>query len=114
MDCQHPMALLHDEELFNAVLDDEALPEEKRRHLASCEICRKQVDKYKSIDKFLLSALYRTQCISSMELNTYCVGLVSAERRDVIERHLQACPLCANEVEQTKRFLHETQDRESY
>lgn len=100
-------ALLNDEELLTASFDTDAVTIEAKQHLAQCEVCQKRVEKYRSLNRFLLSKLYRRQCITGMEVSLYSADLVSLKERRRIEAHLRQCPLCTKEVEETKKALME-------
>src|SRR5947207_2579544 len=104
MDCLNSIAPT-DEELISFALDDEALPAEANNHLQQCETCQKRLATYKQTNTYLLSHLYRSQCPSGQELSLYCAGLVSDEDRIRIANHVLDCPLCANEVAETRQFL---------
>jgi hypothetical protein len=104
MDCLNSLAP-SEEELISFALDDEALPIEANNHLQLCEICQKRLTTYKQTNAYLLSHLYRTQCPSGQELSLYCADLVSEEDRIRIANHVLDCPLCANEVAETRAFL---------
>ncbi len=104
MDCLNSIAPT-DEELISFALDDEALPTEANNHLQQCEICQGRLARYKQTNAYLLSHLYRSQCPSGQELSLYCADLVSQEDRIRIANHVLDCPLCANEVAETRAFL---------
>ena len=104
MDCLNSIAPT-DEELISFALDDEALPAEANNHLQQCETCQKRLARYKQTNAYLLSHLYRSQCPSGQELSLYCADLVSEEDRIRIANHVLDCPLCANEVAETRGFL---------
>ncbi len=104
MDCLNSIAPT-DEELISFALDDEALPAEANNHLQQCETCQKRLARYKQTNTYLLSHLYRSQCPSGQELSLYCADLVPDEERIRIANHVLDCPLCANEVAETRAFL---------
>ncbi len=104
MDCLNSIAPT-DEELISFALDDEALPAEVNNHLQQCETCQNRLARYKQTNSYLLSHLYRSQCPSGQELSLYCADLVSEEDRIRIANHVLECPLCANEVAETRTFL---------
>ncbi len=104
MDCLNSLAPT-DEELISFALDDEALPTEANNHLQQCETCQKRLARYKQANTYLFSHLYRSQCPSGQELSLYCADLVPEEDRIRIANHVLDCPLCANEVEETRKFL---------
>jgi anti-sigma factor RsiW len=97
-----------DEELLQFALDGEALTEEARRHLDQCEICQRRLAEYKDINASLVSRLYRSLCPPGSKLSLYCADLLPQNEQATIEAHLQECPLCAEEVAQSRRFLAET------
>ena len=104
MDCLNSIAPT-DEELISFALDDEPLPVEANNHLQQCETCQKRLARYKQTNDYLLSRLYRSQCPSGQEISLYCADLVSDEDRVRIANHVLDCPLCAQEVKDTRTFL---------
>ena len=104
MDCLNSISPT-DEELISFALDDEALPAETNNHLQQCETCQKRLARYKQTNTYLLSQLYRSQCPSGQELSLYCADLLPDEESIRIANHVLDCPLCANEVEETRKFL---------
>ncbi len=104
MECLHSMAP-NDEELLSFALDGEPLPEGAREHLEQCKTCQQRLTVYKKTNDFLLSHLYRSQCPNSTHLSFYCANLLSGDDRVSIAAHIQDCPLCAAEAEQTRRFI---------
>ena len=104
MDCLNSIAPT-DEELISFALDDEALPAEANNHLQQCETCQKRLASYKQANTYLLTHLYRSQCPSGQELSLYCADLLPDEERVRIANHVLDCPLCANEVTETRKFL---------
>jgi hypothetical protein len=104
MDCLNSISPT-DEELISFALDDEALPAEANNHLQQCETCQKRLARYKQTNTYLLSHLYRSQCPSGQELSLYCADLLPEEDRISIANHVLDCPLCANEVAETRTFL---------
>jgi hypothetical protein len=103
-DCNNSMAP-NDEELLSYALDDEFLPREKEGHLAYCFVCQQRLEDYKRTHAYLLTRLYRTQCPSATKLNYYCADLLAMDQVPAIDRHLRACPLCANEVAMIRQTL---------
>jgi hypothetical protein len=104
MDCLNSKAPT-DEELISFALDDEALPAEANNHLQQCETCQKRLARYKQVNTYLLSHLYRSLCPSGEELSLYCADLMPEEDRIRIANHVLDCPLCTNEVAETRKFL---------
>jgi hypothetical protein len=104
MDCLNSKAPT-DEELISFALDDEALPTEANIHLQQCETCQKRLARYKQVNTYLLSHLYRSQCPSGQELSLYCADLMPEEDRIRIANHILDCPLCTSEVAETRKFL---------
>jgi hypothetical protein len=104
MDCLNSIAPT-DEDLISLALDEEALPEEANNHLQQCETCQQRLARYKQVNAYLLSHLYRSQCPSGEELSLYCADLLPADERMRIANHVIECPLCATEVAETRSFL---------
>lgn len=104
MDCLNSIAPT-DEELISFAIDGEALPENASNHLQQCETCKQRLAACKQVNTYLLSHLYRSQCPSGEQLSLYCADLLPAGERMSIASHVQDCPLCAAEVEQSRSFL---------
>jgi hypothetical protein len=104
MDCLNSIAP-SDEELISFALDDEALLTEANNHLQQCAICQKRLAEYKQVNTYFLSNLYRTQCPSGQDLSLYCADLLPDEDRISIANHVLDCPLCSNEVAESRKFL---------
>jgi hypothetical protein len=104
MDCFNSIAPT-DEELISFALDDEPLTVEGNNHLRQCETCQKRLARYKQTNDYLVSHLYRSQCPSGQEISLYCADLVSGEDRIRIANHVLDCPLCAQEVKDSRAFL---------
>ena len=106
MDCSHSLAP-SDEELLKFALDEEALTEKASRHLEHCGTCQQRLAEYRAIHTFLLSRLYRRQCPTGSKLSYFCADLLPQDERISVATHLLDCPLCAEEVVMTRRFLAE-------
>ena len=107
MDCPHSIAP-SDEELLTYALDGEALSSRAQHHIEQCETCQRRLARYQKANAFLVSRLYRSLCPSGAELSDYCSdsGSSLAQEDSVrIASHLQECPLCAAEVDETRRFF---------
>ena len=104
MDCLNSIAPT-DEELISFALDGEPLPVEANNHLQQCETCQKRLARYRQTNDYLVSRLYRSQCPSGQEISLYCADLVSEEDRIRIANHVLDCPLCAQEVKDSRAFL---------
>ena len=108
MDCS--IAFLSNETLFRAAFEQDSLSPEAKKHIAQCELCQRQLARYKEIDALLHSSLYRLQCPTSVTLSSYCAQDLAEEERRAVEAHLLGCPLCTREVEDTLRFLAAVED----
>ncbi len=106
MDCSHSLAP-SDEELLRFALDGEALTEKASRHLEQCGTCQQRLAECKAVHTSLLSRLYRRQCPTGSKLSYYCSDLLPQDERISVATHLLDCPLCAEEVVVTRRFLAE-------
>ena len=104
MDCLNSIAPT-DEELISFALDEEALPEKANNHLQQCETCQRRLARYKQVNTYLISHLYRKLCPSGEELSLYCADLLPADERVRIANHVIECPLCTAEVAETRSFL---------
>lgn len=77
----------------------------KQEDIEQCETCQKRLARYQQASTFLVSHLYRSQCPTGSQLSYYCAGIVPEDERMRIAIHIEACPLCAAEVADTRRFL---------
>lgn len=101
-DRMHASAL-SEEELMSVAYDDDLLSADQRVHLEQCTICQQQLAMYTTTNTLLRAKLYRTLCPSAVNLNYYCLGVVSEEERMHIASHLLDCPSCADEVAEIRR-----------
>lgn len=108
MNCLNTMAP-GDEDILKYVLDEAPLSQEARAHINQCSTCQQRLASYKGMNAFLTSKLYRSRCPESMELTLYCTGTLSEEERTRIAAHALDCPLCAQEIADTRRFLRDTE-----
>lgn len=93
------------EEIVQRVVEGEPLSDDLTQHIAHCEWCQEKVAVYQHLNASLVEKLYRSACPSSETLSFYCAGLLEKTQVDETESHLHACPICAEEVEQTRAFL---------
>jgi hypothetical protein len=103
MDSLHTLAL-GEEELLSVAYDEGTLSDKEREHLEHCSICQQRLASYTHTNDLLRTKLYRRLCPSAVQLNYYCLGMVSAEKRISIASHLLDCPLCADEVVEIRRL----------
>lgn len=104
MDCPNSIAPA-DEELLSFALDGEALPDAARTHLEQCTTCQQRLARYEQANAYLISHLYRSQCPTGEQISLYCADLLPENECMSIATHVLECPLCAAEVEETRRFL---------
>ncbi len=95
---QHILAL-SEESLMSVAYDEETLSESEREHLEHCVFCQQQVAQYRRMNALLRAKFYRFQCPSSVELNYYCLGVLSDEDWKRINTHILDCLSCAGELE---------------
>jgi hypothetical protein len=107
MNCLHAMAP-GDEDILKYVLDEAALSQEARAHVDQCSICQQRLTRYKDMHSFLLSKFYRYQCPDSLQLSLYCANALSEKERMQVAAHIIYCPLCTQEVADTRSFLTDT------
>lgn len=107
MNCLHAMEP-GDEDIIKYVLDEASLSQEARAHINQCSTCQQRLARYKDINLYLISRLYRHQCPDSLQLSLYCADALSEEERTQIAAHVVYCPLCTQEVADTRRFLADT------
>ena len=94
-DRMHASAL-SEEELMSVAYDDDILSADQRTHLEQCTICQQQLAMYTTTNELLSSKLYRTLCPSAVNLNYYCLGVVSEEERMQIGQRGRARVLAAH------------------
>lgn len=94
---------LSDEELMSVAYGEGTLSASKQAHLEQCSICQQQLAMYGRTNTLLLTKLYRSICPSAVNLNYYCLGMVSEEERMRIASHVLDCPACADEVAEIRR-----------
>src|SRR6266536_623522 len=101
---QHVLAL-SEESLMSVAYEDEEeiLSESERDHLKQCALCQQQLTLYRRTNALLRAKFYRFQCPSGVELNYYCLGMISDESRKRIDSHILDCPSCADEVEEIRQ-----------
>ncbi len=104
MDCQNSIAPT-DEELLSFALDGEALPDAAKTHFEQCATCQQRLARYEQANAYLISHLYRSQCPTGEQISLYCADLLPENECMSIATHVSECPLCAAEVEDTRRFL---------
>ncbi len=116
---QHVLAL-SEESLMSVAYEDEEeiLSESERDHLKQCALCQQQLTLYRRTNALLRAKFYRFQCPSGVELNYYCLGMISDESRKRIDSHILDCPSCVDEVEEIRQsqanfeaFLRDTADK---
>ncbi len=96
---ENPHALaLSEESLMSIAYDEGMLSESEREHLKQCALCQRQLALYKRTNARLRAKLFRCLCPSGVELNYYCLGMVSDESRIRIDSQILDCPNCADEV----------------
>jgi hypothetical protein len=103
-DCSHPL-LLDEEDLLRYVLDDEPLSPEALEHVNQCSPCQGRLSRYKQINTYLLKNIYRSTCPSPTLLNHYVAQLLIPEEAIAIDHHLNICPLCIQEVQDTRLLI---------
>jgi hypothetical protein len=103
MECSEPGAI-RDEELIAYVAGEKVRPAVEQ-HIAHCEECASQLAAYQSLERKLISKLYRWDCPPSEVLGEYQLGLLSKEQAVAVKNHLSICVLCADEVAVLTNFL---------
>jgi hypothetical protein len=99
-----------EEELLKHVLDGEMLQEESEHHLEHCEICQQRLaeySQYSQLNSLLLQQLYRSQCPSIEQLQSFCLRQLPLSIMLSIRNHLQICPLCAEEVKGMQEIVED-------
>jgi hypothetical protein len=92
MDCIFS-APLSDDDLF-AVLDNEATTE-TLKHLETCPACTAKLERIRSFEQSIHTAMHRVDCPSEETLTDY---LLSGENSKEVEKHLATCAHCQEEV----------------
>jgi hypothetical protein len=95
MACINPPALGDDQLLL--YLDDNADPG-IHDHISTCSYCRAQAAALANFQARLTAGLYRKACPSPQELGDYQLNLIAADRRLIVQQHLQECPHCTGEL----------------
>ena len=98
----HAMAISN-EDLMSVAYDDDTLSPEEREHLAQCAVCQQQLATYTNTNTRLRTQLYRSICPSAVDLNYYCLGVVTPEQRTAIASHALDCPACADDIALIRR-----------
>ena len=111
MDGMHLMHSMdpNDEELLRFALDGEPLSAEAQAHIEQCESCQQRLATFQQVNDSLTSKLYRSQCPSGTQLSFYCADLLPPDDRMHIAAHILDCPLCADEVAETRLFMTEVE-----
>ena len=102
-DCIDPGAI-QEEDLAAYVLDpiqDDALTE----HIAHCPACAAQVDEMRTLTPHMSKRLSRCDCPTIDELDAYLAHELTPEQQAAIDKHLQQCSRCAEEVAISQTFL---------
>lgn len=105
MTCINPPQL-EDTDLL-AHLDGEA-GASVAEHLAACEHCRVRSEKLAQAQAELAAALHRVDCPDPLQLAEHQAGLLAAEETTLIEKHLELCHHCQQEVEHLTQFQADT------
>jgi hypothetical protein len=103
MECSEPGAI-RDEELIAYVAGENVRPAVEQ-HIAHCQGCASQLADYRSLERKLISKLYRWDCPPNEILGEYQLGLLSNEQAVAVKNHLSICVLCAAEVAVLTNFL---------
>lgn len=104
MDCQDQFAP-GAKELVLLVFGEGELAPEVVRHLHACMICQQRLRQFRQLYLYLLAKLYRSQCPDGLHISLYCADLLEKQEKEQIEAHLRECPLCAEEVAISRRFM---------
>src|SRR5690348_9341004 len=99
---QHVLAI-SEESLISVAYDEDTLSQSEREHLRQCEFCQQKLTLYGRTNALLRARFYRFQCPSGVELNYYCLGLLSDESRKRIDSHILDCLSCADEIQEIRQ-----------
>ncbi len=94
---------LSEELLMSVAYEEELLSESEREHLEQCVLCQQQLSLYKQTNALFRSKLYRFHCPSGIELNYYCLGMLSDESRRSIASHILDCPNCTDDLKEIRQ-----------
>jgi hypothetical protein len=108
MQCSAPPPLTDDQ--LSAVLDGEPAPD-VRAHLAACAACAARLEQARRVEKGMRAALHRWDCPPSQRLAEYHIGRLAGEQERALQRHLEACASCKQEIEDLRLFLLEDVDQ---
>lgn len=104
MTCALPPEL-NDRELL-VYLDNDA-GQDVVAHVEQCPHCRERARRLARLQGRLTAELYRVSCPSPLELGEYHLGVLAADRKVALARHLAECPHCSREVVELKGYLGE-------
>jgi len=74
-------------------------------HIRRCPYCARQAHAYTADQQVLRTLFHRIECPDAHTLGEYHLDLLSPADQDVVEAHLQRCPLCAAEIADLESFL---------
>lgn len=74
-------------------------------HLDECNLCRQRAATLAKQERQLRASLYRSQCPPSLTLSEYHIGFLSAAETRDIDRHLQHCLHCRQELQRLTAYL---------
>jgi hypothetical protein len=94
-ECSVPPPLT-DEELLTALDGDPAT--EVQAHLKRCVFCSSRFQRMRMFEDSLQNTLFRDSCPSSDQLADYVMGTLSAADKGKLERHIQQCLFCQEEL----------------
>jgi hypothetical protein len=77
---------------------EERASQQVKEHVARCAFCAAEAAALAQVDRLLQAALYRDACPAPETLLQFQTGLLPAREKRSIERHVQTCPHCTDEL----------------
>lgn len=102
MTCISPPSL--DETTLLMYLDDEA-SRQIVEHIEKCPHCRQRAERLARMENHLRANLFRVTCPTSVELGEYHLGMLTHDRTAVVEKHLDVCSHCRQELQQLEDYM---------
>ncbi|HTI14410.1 MAG TPA: hypothetical protein VL461_07555 [Dictyobacter sp.] len=99
---KHCCSTAPDADLLMYVFDGDSLPTPIREHMSSCSDCQQRMQRYVEIHSRLLTRLFRYECPTMLTISQYCADMLSSADTIWVARHVEVCPLCADEVAVTR------------
>jgi len=90
-------------ELLSAI--DNLADQEVNLHLENCEYCSHKLRTLKQGLQDISRSVYRSLCPSPMDLTTFHLGNLTGDKATQIQKHLELCRACRQEIAQFNEFM---------